>query len=135
MSTPETAFEALERAYADAVRTISALPAGRRMDAAGRLAEIAERHLGTAARIQQEEALGSHSAHPLNFAALARSQLRAARQKRGSSLDEFAEMLSTLIGWRVVPDVLRAWEGPGGVSPPSDVLLVAQQLLRLSGTA
>jgi len=88
-----------------------------------------------AARIQQEEALGSHSAHPLNFAALARSQLRAAREKRGSSLEEFAEMLSMLTGSRVDPGVLRAWEGPAGVSPPSDVLLVAQQLLRPSGTA
>ena len=125
-----TAFTALERAYADAVRFISALPeAGQRMDAADRLAEIAQRHLGTASRMQHEEALGSHSAHPLDFSALARSQFREAREKLGASPGEFAEMLTKLVGHHVPSGVVEAWERSVGGVPPSDVLLAVQQLL------
>lgn len=120
----------MERAYADAVRFISALPeAGQRMDAADRLAEIAQRHLGTASRLQHEEALGSHSAHPLDFSALARSQFREAREKLDASPGEFAEMLTKLVGHRVPSGVVEAWERAVGGVPPSDVLLAVQQLL------
>lgn len=135
MSSPETALTALERAYANAVQVISTLPEAQRMYATDRLAEIAERHLGTATRMQQEEVLSSHSAHPLNFPALARGQIWAAREKQGCSPEEFAELLTNLVSWRISPDVLRAWERPAGASPPSDVLLAVQQLLGLTDTA
>ena len=125
-----TAFTALERAFDDAVRVISALPeAGQRMDGADQLAEIAQRYLGTASRMQHEEALGSHSAHPLDFSALARSQLREAREKLGASPGEFAEILTKLVGHYLPSGVVEAWERSVGGAPPSDVLLAAQQLL------
>jgi DNA-binding transcriptional regulator YiaG len=126
----KTAFTALERAHADAVRVITALPeVAQRMDAADRLAAIAQRHLGTASRIQHEEALGSHSAHPLDFSTLARSQLREARERRGASPDEFAEILTKFVGHHVSSGVVEAWEGSAGGIPPADVVLAVQQLL------
>jgi DNA-binding transcriptional regulator YiaG len=78
--------------------------------------------------MQHEEALGSHSAHPLDFAALARSQFREAREKLGASPGEFAEMLTKLVGHHVPSGVVEAWERSAGGVPPSDVLLAVQQL-------
>jgi hypothetical protein len=69
LTSRATACTALERAYADAIQVTSELPERQCMDAADRLAEIAERHPEAATRMQYEEVLGSHTAVPLNFSA------------------------------------------------------------------
>lgn len=67
--------------------------------------------------------LRSRSAYKPDLAGLARGQLAAARQSRGLSPDEFAEILEPLLGWPVTAAAVEAWETTS--VPPGDVLVAA----------
>lgn len=58
-----------------------------------------------------------------NYAALARNRLVMARRSLGLSLEEFAAVLSPLLGWPVTVEAISAWESE--TTPPGDVLLAA----------
>jgi hypothetical protein len=57
------------------------------------------------------------------MAALARSQVAAARRRLGLSTEEFAEVLTPLLGWAPSPGVVENWETTA--TPPGDVLIAA----------
>ena len=67
--------------------------------------------------------LRSRSAYRPDLAGLARGQLAAARQSRGLSSEEFAEILEPLLGWPVTAATVEAWETTS--VPPGDVLVAA----------
>jgi hypothetical protein len=63
--------------------------------------------------------------HP-DFAGLASSQVRTARTKRRMNHEEFAILLSGLVGWDVRPGVVERWESYA--TPPGDIVLAAATL-------
>jgi len=58
-----------------------------------------------------------------DYRGLACAQVRAAREKLGLSIEEFAEYLSDQLGWNVDPVVVIRWEQ--SAVPPGDVVLAA----------
>ncbi len=58
-----------------------------------------------------------------DVAALARSQVAAARRHLGLTTKEFADVLTPLLGWAPSPGVVENWESTA--TPPGDVLLAA----------
>lgn len=67
--------------------------------------------------------LRTRIAYRPDLAGLARGQLAAARQSRGLSTDDFAELLEPLLGWPVTAAAVEAWETTS--IPPGDVLVAA----------
>ncbi|MFH0246030.1 DUF5919 domain-containing protein [Streptomyces sp. HK10] len=59
---------------------------------------------------------------------IARGQLAQARAAKGLSYEDFAHLLSTMLGWPVRPDTVRAWETDS--VPPGDVLVAAELIVR-----
>lgn len=68
-----------------------------------------------------------------DFAALARRRVLDARRSLDLSPMEFAEMLTSLVGWPVSAKALEAWEGK--TSPPGEVLVAIDTLTNGSGHA
>jgi hypothetical protein len=67
--------------------------------------------------------LSGRSNYRPDIAALARNQVAAARANLGLTSSEFAEMLTTLVGWPVTPEAAESWEL--STVPPGDVLVAA----------
>lgn len=74
-------------------------------------------------RTAQVVDLRTRAAYRPDLAGLARGQLAAARESRGLSADEFAELLEPLLGWPVTGSVVESWETTA--VPPGDVLVAA----------
>lgn len=58
-----------------------------------------------------------------DLGALARDQLRQARESRGLDEAELADLLTPLLGWAVTPEIVASWET--AAVPPGDVLIAA----------
>jgi hypothetical protein len=69
--------------------------------------------------------LMTRSTYRPNYAAIARRRMATARTSLGLTREEFAEMLTGLVGWPVRKEAVCAWEETEGTCPPSDVLLAA----------
>jgi hypothetical protein len=67
--------------------------------------------------------LMTRSTYRPDYAAIARRRVATARTSLGLTREEFAEMLTGLVGWPITAEVVAAWEST--VSPPGDVLLAA----------
>ncbi|MGI5287994.1 hypothetical protein ACQEVF_32280 [Nonomuraea polychroma] len=65
--------------------------------------------------------LRTRSTYRPDCATLARNKLLLARHSLGLSQSEFANLLSSVLGWHVRPDALAAWET--ATVPPGDVLV------------
>jgi Domain of unknown function (DUF5919) len=70
--------------------------------------------------------IGEHGRYRPDFAGLASSQVGTARSKLRMSPDEFAVLLSGLVGWEVRPGVVERWES--SATPPGDIVLAAATL-------
>lgn len=66
-----------------------------------------------------------------DLASLARGQLKQARESRELDLDEFADLLTPMLGWTVTADIVQSWESTA--VPPGDVLVAAGLLTHASG--
>lgn len=64
---------------------------------------------------------------------LARNQLAAARAAKGLPSNEFAALLTTMLGWPVGAEQVEAWET--SAVPPGDVLVAAELLVRQASPA
>lgn len=67
--------------------------------------------------------LRTRSSYQPDYDALARHRLATARRSLGLDHDEFAAMLSPLVGWTIAPATERAWETEA--VPPGNVLMAA----------
>lgn len=67
--------------------------------------------------------LRTRSAYQPDCASLARNRLTLARHSLGLSHEEFAEMLTPLVGWPVTPQAVESWETT--LVPPGDILIAA----------
>jgi hypothetical protein len=67
--------------------------------------------------------LGSRPGFRPDMAALARTQVAAARESLGLTTAEFAAVLRPLLGWGPSPGVITNWETTA--TPPGDVLIAA----------
>jgi Domain of unknown function (DUF5919) len=67
--------------------------------------------------------LRGRSAFKPDLAALARNEIAGARGRLGLSYDEFAKVLTPLLGWSPTPTVIEAWETSS--TPPGDAILAA----------
>lgn len=67
--------------------------------------------------------LGTRAGYRPDMAALARSQVAAARERLGLTTEEFAAVLKPLLGWGPSPGVIANWETDA--TPPGDVLIAA----------
>jgi Domain of unknown function (DUF5919) len=74
--------------------------------------------------------LHGRNAYKPDFAALARQQISAARLASGAPSEDFASLLSSMVGWPVGLDALHAWETTA--VPPGDVTMAAELISRQS---
>lgn len=58
-----------------------------------------------------------------DIAALARNQVSAARAQLEATPQEFADILSPILGWQPTPEAIESWEAT--TVPPGDVLVAA----------
>ncbi|MFF4205658.1 DUF5919 domain-containing protein [Streptomyces sp. NPDC001668] len=88
------------------------------------------RHLSSAAEAVQGAvvSLQDRRSYKPNLRALAQGQLRAAREAKGQSREEFADLLSTMLGWPVNAEAVEGWESTA--TPPGDVLVAAELITR-----
>jgi hypothetical protein len=84
------------------------------------------RQRGGAVNTRNVVSIGDHGRYQPDFAGLASSQVRTARTKRRMNHDEFATLLSGLVGWDVRPGVVERWESYA--TPPGDIVLAAATL-------
>lgn len=70
--------------------------------------------------------LRTRSTYRPDCATLARNKLLLARNNLGMSQSEFADLLSSILGWHVRPDALDAWET--ATVPPGDVLVAVSSV-------
>jgi hypothetical protein len=76
--------------------------------------------------------LGSRANYRPDLDQLARSQLATARSLKGMSRGEFAGLLSTMTGWPVSEESIKAWET--NATPPGAVVVAAELIVRQAGT-
>ena len=67
--------------------------------------------------------LRTRSAYRPDCATLARNRLLLARNSLGLSQSDFADLLGSILGWQVSPEILNAWET--NCVPPGDVVVAA----------
>jgi hypothetical protein len=77
--------------------------------------------------------LSRHANFRLDVAALARDQIATARRNLDLSVAEFADVLSSLVGWTIPPGTVESWETDA--TPPGDVLVAASVAAQNAGTA
>jgi hypothetical protein len=82
-------------------------------------------------RVAEVVQLRQRGGYQPDLGALAREQVRQARQARNLDEAEFAEMLTPLLGWTVTADVVRSWESTS--VPPGDVLVAAGLVAHAAG--
>ena len=66
-----------------------------------------------------------------DLAGLAREQLRQARDARDLDRQEFADLLTPMLGWTVTSEVIESWETIA--VPPGDVLVAAGLIAHAAG--
>lgn len=72
--------------------------------------------------------LHGRQAYRPDLQSLARGQLAQARAAKGLSYKEFAELLSTMLGWPVGAETVKAWESDA--MPPGDALVASELIVR-----
>ena len=77
--------------------------------------------------------LRQRSGYRPDLGSLARAQVHQARQARELDHDEFADQLTSMLGWTVTADVVQAWETTS--VPPGDVLVAANLIAHAPGRA
>jgi hypothetical protein len=75
--------------------------------------------------------LHRRAGYQADLASIARDQLRRARQLRNASEEEFADLLTPLLGWPVAADIVRSWETTA--VPPGDALVAASVITQAAG--
>jgi Domain of unknown function (DUF5919) len=76
--------------------------------------------------------LARHVGFRPDIATLARDQVASARRHLDLTPDEFAELLTPLVGWPVTPEAIGSWET--NTVPPGDVLVAASVATQHAGT-
>ncbi|MGW4791178.1 helix-turn-helix domain-containing protein [Nonomuraea sp. NPDC004297] len=74
--------------------------------------------------------LRTRSTYQPDCAMLARNRLLLARNSLGLSHNEFADLLTPMVGWPVTPDAIEAWETT--LVPPGDVLIAVSTVTPLT---
>jgi hypothetical protein len=75
--------------------------------------------------------LSGRSRYRPDLVAIARHQVRQAREAKGATEEEFAHLLTPLLGWEVAPDLVRSWETTA--TPPGEVLVAASMIAQAAG--